>query len=194
MVYPSTPVQISMSEDPTLVMNPFPKTTKLLDHISLTFSQTRQAGDERIEKKSPLETDLKPPNAHHIVTDETAGIALSPATRVQSDAIVRAWNFDLSLSLNDIALDGDLIERALAALAPPRSLTPKPNHNLSLPPMKVSSVCYETLPLPPLPPKRSERRRYAMIIDKPEDDLPDLPKHNKGIGSVRKPGIPRGAG
>ncbi|KAA1096039.1 hypothetical protein PGT21_003228 [Puccinia graminis f. sp. tritici] len=170
MVYPSTPVQISMSEDPT------------------------QAGNERIERKSPLETDLKPPNAHHIVTDGTPGIALSPATRVQSDAIVRAWNFDLSLSLNDIALDGDLIERALAALAPPRSLTPKPSHNLSLPPMKASSVCYETLPLPPLPPKRSERRRYAMIIDKPEDDLPDLPKHNKGIDSVRKPSIPRGAG
>ncbi|KAA1072224.1 hypothetical protein PGT21_030611 [Puccinia graminis f. sp. tritici] len=74
---------------------------------------------------------------------------LRPTAQVtRSNAIRRPAAASANLSLNDIDINGDLVNKALGLTptspAPPLPLT-------SIPPMKTSSVDYSTLPLPPLP-------------------------------------------
>ncbi|KAA1106676.1 hypothetical protein PGTUg99_003099 [Puccinia graminis f. sp. tritici] len=74
---------------------------------------------------------------------------LRPTAQVtRSNAIRRPAAAPANLSLNDIDINGDLVNKALGLTptspAPPLPLT-------SIPPMKTSPVDYSTLPLPPLP-------------------------------------------
>ncbi|KAI7952142.1 hypothetical protein MJO28_007826 [Puccinia striiformis f. sp. tritici] len=123
-----------------------------------------------------------PPAA--IPQSPSASVPQSPPTGItRTNAIRRRPRLDL----NDIKINGDLVNRALGLTSNSNS-SPAPIAIRQIPPMKPSLVDYSTLPLPPLPhpfqipqsssrrPK-SSRRRHGLIIMIPADlpqELRDL--------------------
>ncbi|PLW39980.1 hypothetical protein PCASD_06801 [Puccinia coronata f. sp. avenae] len=148
--------------------------------IEASMTQNSTQADCSSTGQSSTENGLQTPHKERDVTDETPGIALSPL-RYQKNAILKMWNSDLSLQLNDIALDGDLVTRALEMT--PDFPTPKKLPS-PLPPKKACPRFYENRSLPPLPPNALLRRRVAMIRAKPKDQLPN---DIKVIDFARKP-------
>ncbi|KAI9613708.1 hypothetical protein KEM48_003707 [Puccinia striiformis f. sp. tritici PST-130] len=86
-----------------------------------------------------------PPAA--IPQSPSASVPQSPPTGItRTNAIRRRPRLDL----NDIKINGDLVNRALGLTSNSNS-SPAPIAIRQIPPMKPSLVNYSTLPLPPLP-------------------------------------------
>ncbi|PLW21683.1 hypothetical protein PCANC_01113 [Puccinia coronata f. sp. avenae] len=104
-----------------------------------------------------------------------------PAKVIRSNAIHRP-SAPTSLSLNDIPLNGELINKALGLASGP---TPPPAKSLSpIPPIKVSSVNYGNLPLPrrpPIPPNNFSSVNYGTL---PLPHQPVRPSRSRRQGLI----------
>ncbi|PLW55507.1 hypothetical protein PCANC_02096 [Puccinia coronata f. sp. avenae] len=92
------------------------------------------------------------------------------AARVTRNNAIHLPSSPASLSLNNIPLNGKLVNKALGLT--PGVTPPPPKARSQLPPMKASSVNYRTLPLPQPPIRIPKWRRQGLIILLPAD-LPE---------------------